>query len=270
MEAMRLSLLDQQQQQQRNGTRATPSNSAPISQTPVPNQRPITPSQSVEGEPDSGEPEPSGAPERIPRRTPSGAIAGPLINSVNAIAVSVGLASSFPVTPPQPNPPVVQAQAPRVSTSSSNGSSTFANLRGRLTFGKHNDASRSSEGGGGSSTSGTGKHRRAESNPPPVTAVNGLLGAHGTATAFLQAPDASSSQQARSAPVSPRAPYVGLPPPVLEVPMESAKAEVPAPAPAPAAGETSGSLSTTSAVAVPPPAPIPVPEPVEHPPAISN
>ena len=265
MEAMRLSLLDQQQQQ-RNGNRATSSNSAPISQTPVPNQRPIIPSQPVEGEPPSGDPEPSGAPERMPRRTPSGAIAGPLVNSVNAIAVSVGLASSFPVTPPQPNP-VVQAQASRVSTSS-NGSSTFANLRGRLTFGKNNDTSRSSEGGGGSSTSGTGKHRRAESNPPPVTAVNGLLGAHGTATAFLQAPDASSSQQARSAPVSPRAPYVGLPPPVLEVPMEGAKAEVPAPAPA--AGETSGSLSTTSAVAVPPPAPIPIPEPVEHPPAISN
>ena len=273
MEAMRLSLLDQQQQ--RNGNRASSSTSAPSSQPPVLNQRPITPSQPVEGEPVSGDSERSGTPERTPRRTPSGAIAGPLVNSANAIAVSVGLPSSFPVTPPQPSLSAVPTQVSRVSPSSSSGSSTFTGLRGRLTFGKNNDASRSSEGGGESSASGTGKHRRAESNPPPVTTVNGLLGAHGTATAFLQAPNASSSQQARSAPVSPRAPYVGLPPehegvpsPVLEVPTESSEAGVPAPAPV--AGETPGSLSTTPASAVPPPAPIPVPEPVDHPLATSN
>jgi len=273
MEAMRLSLLDQQQQQQRNGNRASYSNLNPISQPPVLNQRPPTPSQPIEGIPASSDPLFSGTPERMPRRVPSGAIAGPLANSANAIAVSVGLPSSSSGTPPQPNLPVVPTHVSRASTSSSNGSSAFATLRGRLTFGKNNDASRSREGDEGASTSGTGRHRRAESNPPPGTAVNSPPGAHGTATAFLQAPNASSGQQARSAPVSPRASYVGLkndgvPSPVLEIPTESARAQVPSPATE--AGERCASSSTTPAAAAPPPAPIPVPEPVEHPPATSN
>ena len=270
MEAMRLSLLDQQQQQQRNGNRASSSISTPI---PVLNQRPLTPSQPVDGVPASSAPQRSGTPEQTSRRTPSGIIAGPLTNSVNANTVSVGLPLSSPATLPQPNLPAAPTHASRVSTSSSSGSSAFANLRGRLTFGKNNDGSRSGEGSG---TSGAGRHRRAESNPPPVTTMNGVLCVHGTATAFLQAPNASSSQQARSAPVSPRAPYVGLPlenegvpSPVPEVPTESAKAQ--APAPATEAGETSQSPSLTPATAaIPPPAPIPVPQPVEHPPATSN
>ena len=273
---MRLSLLDQQQQQQRSGNRAS-SNSTPNAQPPVLSQRPPTPSQPTNGMPISGACQGSETPERTPHRTPSGAMAAQLANSGNAIAMSVGLPSSSPVTPPQPNLPVAPTHGSRASTSSSSGSSVFANLRDRLTFGKNNDGSRSNEGGG-VSASGSRRHRRAESNPTPETAVTGLLGAHGPATAFLQAPNPSSSQQARSAPVSPHASYIGVPPeenegvpsPMLEDMTEGAKAQHPAPVPAIGAGETLASPSTTPAAAVPLPAPIPVPEPVEHPPATSN
>jgi hypothetical protein len=271
---MRLSLLDQQQQQLRDGNRASSSNLTPNSQPLMLNQRPPTPSQLTNGVPASGASQPSDTPERSPRLTPSGAMAQ-LANSGNTIAMSVGRPSSSPSTPPKPNLPVAHTHVPRPSTSSSSGSSAFANLRERLTFGKNNDGSRSNEGGE-ASASGSRRHRRAESNPPPVTTVNGLPGAHGATTVFLQPPDASSSQQARSAPVSPRASSIGFPPEnesmlstVPEVSTESAKAQ--ASVPAIRAGDSPASPFTTpAAAAVPPPAPIPVPEPVQHPPASPN
>jgi hypothetical protein len=255
---MRLSLLDQQQQQQRSGNQASASNSTPNFPPPVLNERPPTPQA-------------SGTHEPMPRRMPSGTIVGALANSGTAITVSVGSPSSFPAAQPHPSLPVAPTHVSRDLTPSSSSSSAFASLRGRLTFGKSHDASRSDEGGGGATGSGTGRHRRAESNPPPATTVNG---AHGTATAFLQAPN-TSDQQARSAPVSPRVPYVGLPlenrgvpSTVLEIPTESAKTQVSAPVTE--AGETPASTSAVPAATVPPPAPIPVSEPVEYPPATSN
>lgn len=271
MEAMRLSLLDQQQQQQRNGNQASSTNATLNAPPPILNQRPPTPSQPTNGGPTSGASQPSDTHERTPRRTPSGAIVAQLANSGNAIALSVGRPSS---SPSQPNLPGAPTHASRVSTSSSSSSSAFANLRDKLAFGKSNDGSRSNEGGG-ASASGSRRHRRTESNPPPVTTVNGLLGAHGPTTAFLQAPNVSSGQQARSAPVSPRASSFGLSPenegipsPVPEVPTENTKAQ--GPAPAIRAGDTLATPSATPAAAVPPPAPIPVPEPIQHPPATPN
>jgi hypothetical protein len=144
---MRLSLLDQQQQQQRNGNRASSSNSTPNPQPPVLNQRPPTPSQLNHGVPTSSAPS---ALVHQNERPPNilWCYSGSTCKLGERNCCVCRPASSSPATRPSRILPVAPTHASRVSTSSSSGSSAFASLRGRLTFGKNNDGPRSSEGAG--------------------------------------------------------------------------------------------------------------------------